>query len=114
MRSKKIIGLLLAMTFILTMATPVTMQAAYSDNVLFEYDFEDYKGGYVTKEGSSGVSLTQPSSVQQYKLYAGEEADGNTYLYSSSSEYAQNGGKKWENVIVQLGFDDTFQTTGKV
>ena len=118
MKTKRIMGIILTLALVISVISIPTavVNAKSSDNVLFEYGFDDYTGnapayseGGITLANLSGQSATN-------KLYAGTDADGNKYLYSDFEAYcnAYDPVKtSWANVGIQLGFDAEFETTGK-
>ena len=119
MKTKRIMGLILSLSLVISLVSvpgAVSVSAAYSDNVLLEYGFDTYAGGGPVASGT-GVTVSQLTNQSATnKLYAGETADGNKYLYSDFEAYcnAYDPVKtSWSNVGFQLNFDAEFATTGK-
>ena len=82
MMKNRVISYLILMVMILSVFIAVPTFAAYSDNVLLEYDFENYTGSAPSKDDEKGVTLASlPSQNQSKKLFSRTEG-GNTYLYT--------------------------------
>ena len=113
MKTKKLLGMLLALTMIFSMVIiPQTVvNADYSENVLYEYDFETYTGGgvHTFAPGKNGIAVGTVSNQNQgAKLFAvTDQTTGNTYLRSG-----EEGGNALSNAGFTFTFDDTF-TSGK-
>lgn len=117
MMKNRVISYLILMVMILSVFIAVPTFAAYSDNVLLEYDFENYTGSAPSKDDEKGVTLASlPSQNQSKKLFSRTEG-GNTYLYTdyaATKKLYEDAGStfSWGNVGFQLKFDETF-TAGK-
>ncbi len=120
MKTKKLLGMLLALTMVFSMVIipQAVVNADYSDNVLVESDFQGYTGGYsgITNKSGSGILVQGVSNKNQnQKLYAvTDETTGNTYMESNEARYQQAASttSAMGDAGVQLKFDTEFASTG--
>lgn len=122
MKTKKLLGMFLALTMIFSMVIipqAVTVNADYaSDYVLFDYNFDEYTGGKVFGSNSANgtnVSLVGLSQSQVNKLFLGEEG-GNKYLYSDVDAWLKANPSKalsdWANAGFYVVFNSDFPAEG--